>query len=178
MSRLGKLPITIPSGVEASFSDGVLRVKGPKGELERNVTDDVTVTVADGAITIAPARDTDRARALWGTFAAHANNMIQGVTEGFKKELEIEGVGYRAEVQGDKITLHVGFSHQVELVAPEGTTVSVDKNMITVEGRDKDAVGQFAANIRAVKKPEPYKGKGIHYVGEYIIRKQGKKAVT
>ena len=127
---------------------------------------------------MAPARETDHARALWGTFAAHANNMVVGVTDGFKKELEIEGVGYRAEAQGNKIVLNVGFSHPVELEAPEGISVSVEKNLITVEGADKDAVGQFAANVRAVKKPEPYKGKGIHYVGEYIIRKQGKKAVA
>lgn len=178
MSRLGKQPITIPQGVEATFADGVLRVKGPKGELARKITDDVKVAIADGAVSINPARTTDHALALWGTYAAHANNMIAGVTEGFKKELEIEGVGYRAEAQGNKIVLHVGFSHPVELKTPEGITISVEKNLITVEGADKDAVGQFAANIRAVKKPEPYKGKGIHYVGEYIIRKQGKKAVA
>ena len=104
--------------------------------------------------------------------------MIVGVTEGFKKELEIEGVGYRAEIQGNKIKLLVGFSHPVELTAPEGVTVTVEKSLITVTGIDKDAVGQFAANIRKVKKPEPYKGKGIHYMGEYIIRKQGKKGVA
>jgi large subunit ribosomal protein L6 len=177
MSRLGKQPITIPTGVEASFVDGVLTVKGPKGELTRAMTNDVTVVVADGTITLTPSKS-DKAPALWGTYAAHALNMITGVTEGFKKELEIEGVGYRAEAQGNKIVLNVGFSHPVELVAPEGITIAVEKSLITISGVDKDAVGQFAANVRAVKKPEPYKGKGIHYVGEYIIRKQGKKAVA
>ena len=178
MSRLGKQPIILPQGVESTFVDGVLKIKGPKGELSRTVTDDVAMVVADGAISIKPARETDHARALWGTYAAHAYNMITGVTEGFKKELEIEGVGYRAEGQGNKIVLHVGFSHPVELITPEGVSVSVEKSLIKVEGADKDVVGQFAANIRAVKKPEPYKGKGIHYVGEHIIRKQGKKAVA
>lgn len=178
MSRLGKQPIEIPQGVDVTFADGALHVKGPRGELSRPIKDDVSIDVADNAVTIKPARETDHAKALWGTYAAHTNNMILGVTEGFKKELEIEGVGYRAEVQGNKIVLNVGFSHQVELTAPEGITITVEKNLITVKGSDKDVVGQFAANIRAVKKPEPYKGKGIHYVGEYIIRKQGKKAVA
>lgn len=178
MSRLGKLPIQIPAGVEATFADRVLTIKGPKGTLTRFVPEEVSVTVADGTITCAPARDTGYARALWGTIAAHANNMVRGVTEGFTKELEIEGVGYRAEAQGNTIKLTVGFSHPVELTAPENTTVVVEKNRITVTGPDKEQVGQFAANIRSVKEPEPYKGKGIHYVGEYIIRKQGKKAVA
>jgi large subunit ribosomal protein L6 len=178
MSRIGKNPITIPQGVDAAFDGNVLKVKGPKGELGRVITKDVKVTVADGVITFVPVEGSDAARALWGTFAAHAHNMIEGVTVGFKKELEIEGVGYRAEAQGNKLKLNVGFSHPVELVAPEGITIKTEKSLITVEGCDKDAVGQFAADIRAVKKPEPYKGKGIHYVGEYIIRKQGKKAVT
>ncbi|MCA9364212.1 50S ribosomal protein L6 [Candidatus Kaiserbacteria bacterium] len=179
MSRIGKQPITLPKGVEASFADGVLTIKGAKGTLTRPVAADVVVTTADGTLSFAPANESDRARALWGTFAAHAHNMITGVTEGFKKELEIEGVGYRAEVRGgSEIVLSVGFSHPVSLKAPEGVSVAVEKNLITVEGADKEVVGQFAANIRAVKKPEPYKGKGIHYVGEYIIRKQGKKAVA
>lgn len=168
----------MPQGVEATFQDGVLKIKGPKGELSRKVVHDVAVTIADGTITLAPAREADTARALWGTFASHANNMVEGVTNGFKRELEIEGVGYRAEAQNGKIKLHVGFSHPVELTVPQGVTVTTEKGLITVSGCDKDAVGQFSANIRAVKKPEPYKGKGIHYVGEYIIRKQGKKAVT
>lgn len=177
MSRLGKQPITIPSGVEATFADGVLTIKGPKGTLTLKVRKDVTVTVADGVITLAPAADTIEARALWGTYAAHAHNMIAGVTEGFTKVLEIEGVGYRAEASGQKLTINVGFSHPVIMEVPEGLTTTVEKNVVTITGIDKEAVGQFAANVRKVKKPEPYKGKGIRYQGEYIIRKQGKKAV-
>jgi len=177
MSRLGKQPIAVPQGVDVTFADGVLSVKGPKGTLSRPVKKEVEVTIGDGTVAFAPTKDTPAVRALWGTYAAHAGNMITGVTEGFKKELEIEGVGYRAEAQGNKIKLSVGFSHPVELTAPEGVEVAVEKNLITVSGIDKDVVGQFAANVREVKKPEPYKGKGIHYVGEYIIRKQGKKAV-
>jgi large subunit ribosomal protein L6 len=176
MSRLGKLPITIPSGVTTTLDDGVLRVSGPKGELSRSVPEkEVQVVIEGDTITVAPKRD--EAKALWGTIAAHARNMVTGVTEGFQKQLEIEGVGYRAEVTGDGIKLIVGFSHPVELAAPKGVSVTVEKNLITVSGADKEEVGQFAANIRAAKKPEPYKGKGIHYLGEYIIRKQGKKAV-
>lgn len=178
MSRLGKLPIEIPQGVDVRYEDGTLMVKGPKGELARRFdADNVAVTVADGQITLAPAKESDESRVLWGTYAAHARNMIAGVTEGFQKQLEIEGVGYRAEAQGSDIKLNVGFSHPVTLKAPDGVAVVVEKNLITVTGSNKEMVGQFAADIRAAKKPEPYKGKGIHYVGEYIIRKQGKKAV-
>lgn len=175
MSRLGKQPVTIPSGVEVTLSVGVLTVKGPKGTLTRKVTDVVNIAIEGTTVTFTPVNDT--AKALWGTYAAHLRNMIEGVTKGFEKKLEIEGVGYRATAQGNKILLSVGFSHPVEVVAPEGIAITVEKNLITVSGADKDAVGQFAADVRKVKEPEPYKGKGIHYVGEYIIRKQGKKAV-
>lgn len=177
MSRLGKQPIEIPGGVEVTYSDGVFTVKGPKATLTKTFGDDVNIVIEGNTITLSPARDTDEAQALWGTYAAHIHNMIHGVTEGFEKKLEVEGVGYRAEAQGDTIKLNVGFSHPVELKAPEGVAVAVEKNVVTVTGADKEAVGQFAANIRAVRTPEPYKGKGIHYVGEYIIRKQGKRAV-
>ncbi len=178
MSRLGKQPIQVPENVEVTFAQGVLTVKGPKGTLTRPVLDDVVVTVEGKTVTFTKARETKRSQALWGTYAAHLRNMILGVTEGFKKVLEIEGVGYRAEAQGNKIKLSVGFSHPVELFAPEGITVIVEKSVITITGADKDAVGQFAADVRGVKKPEPYKGKGIRYQGEYIIRKQGKKGVS
>ncbi len=178
MSRLGKQPVTIPSGVEVKLNDGTLTVKGPKGELTRPVTDAVNFEITDADVTLTPANESARSRALWGTYASHLRNMFEGVTEGFKKELEIEGVGYRAESQGNKLTLNVGFSHPVLMEVPEGLTCVVEKSLITISGHDKEAVGQFAANVRAVKKPEPYKGKGIHYVGEYIIRKQGKKAVA
>ena len=178
MSRLGKQPVTIPSGVTVTFTDGVLTVKGPKGELSRPVRDEVTVEVAGESVTLAPANETKQAHALWGTYAAHLRNMVAGVTDGFEKVLEIEGVGYRAEMQGTKIVLNVGFSHPVEMDVPAGLEAAVEKNVITIKGFDKDAVGQFAANVRKVKKPEPYKGKGIRYQGEQIIRKQGKKAVA
>lgn len=177
MSRLGKQPIALPSGVEVTFADGVLTVKGPKGTLSREVKDAVAVKIEDNTITLSPVEGHDDAPALWGTYAAHANNMVTGVTEGFEKKLEIEGVGYRAEMKGNTLVLNVGFSHPVELEVPEDLTTIVEKNVITISGADKDAVGQFAANVKKVKKPEPYKGKGIRYQGEYIIRKQGKKAV-
>lgn len=177
MSRLGKQPVAIPSGVEVSLTDGVLTVKGPKATLARPVREeDVSFKIEDGTITLEP-KETDAAKAMWGTYAAHLRNMITGVTEGYEKILEIEGVGYRAEVKGKELVLNVGFSHPVALEVPEGISAEVVKNEIKLTGFDKDALGQFAANVRKVKKPEPYKGKGIRYQGEYIIRKQGKKAV-
>lgn len=177
MSRLGKQPISLGSGVEATFADGVLTVKGPKGTLSRAMRDSVEVKIEDGAIALSPVEGREEAAAMWGTYAAHANNMVTGVTEGFSKILEIEGVGYRAEMKGTTLVLNVGFSHPVELEVPEGLTAVVEKSVITITGADKDAVGQFAANVKKVRPPEPYKGKGIRYQGEYIIRKQGKKAV-
>lgn len=176
MSRLGKIPVTIPSGVEVTLADGILTVKGPKGTLTRPVRKDVDITIGNGEITLAPGK-TVLAKALWGTYTAHIRNMITGVTEGFTRVLEIEGVGYRAEVKGSDLVLSVGYSHPVPLVIPEGITATVEKSVITLAGYDKEALGQFAANVRKVRKPEPYKGKGIRYQGEYIIRKQGKKAV-
>ncbi len=177
MSRLGKLPITVPSGVEATLADGVLTVKGPKGTLSRKLVKEVKVTIDNGEIVVAPTKDDGSAKSLWGTFAAHANNMVKGVTEGFSKVLEIEGVGYRAEMKGTNLALSMGFSHPVEMPVPAGLVATVEKNVITITGSDKEAIGQFAADVRKVRKPEPYKGKGIRYRGEHIIRKQGKKAV-
>lgn len=177
MSRLGKIPLQIPDGVTVAYNDGVLTVTGPKGELSKSIRErDVKVNVTEQEVTFIP-QDTEKAPALWGTYAAHCKNMVAGVTEGFSKTLEIEGVGYRAEVKGDILVLNLGFSHPVELAIPEGLTVAVEKNTITVSGIDTERLGQFAADVRAVRPPEPYKGKGIHYQGEYIIRKQGKKAV-
>lgn len=170
------MPVAIPSGVEVTLTDGVLMVKGPKGTLSRPVKNDVDFTVEGSEVKLTP-KETVLAKALWGTYAAHLHNMIKGVTEGFTKVLEIEGVGYRAEVKGNEIVLNVGFSHPVLLTIPEGITAVVEKSAITLTGADKDELGQFAANVRKVRKPEPYKGKGIRYRGEYIIRKQGKKAV-
>lgn len=177
MSRLGKQPIKVPQGVEVTTGNGVLTVKGPKGTLTRKLVPEVTLTIENGEVTLTPKAGNEKAKALWGTFAAHLLNMMKGVTEGFTKKLEIEGVGYRAEAQGQKIKLNMGYSHPVELMAPEGVSILVEKSIITLAGADIEKVGQFAADVRAVRKPEPYKGKGIHYVGEYIIRKQGKKGV-
>jgi len=178
MSRLGKIPVVIPAGVEVTLDGGVLKAKGPKATLERPVREaDVTFTIEGNEMVLAPANETKQAKALWGTYAAHARNMITGVTEGFTRVLEIEGVGYRAAIEGNTVVLNVGFSHPVNLEIPEGITAEVVKSAITLTGSDKDALGQFAANLRKVKPPEPYKGKGIRYQGEHIIRKQGKKAV-
>lgn len=175
MSRLAKQPIKLPTGVEAVFADGVLTVKKGNAVLSRVIKPIVSVKIEDGSIILSP--ENEGAAALWGTYAAHCRNMIAGVTDGFKKVLEIEGVGYRAELKGTKLALMMGFSHPVELSIPEGITVTVEKGVVTISGTDKEIVGQFAANVRKIKKPEPYKGKGIRYQGEYIIRKQGKKAV-
>lgn len=175
MSRLGKQPLKIPAGVTVTCDNGLLTVAGAKGVLTREIKSDISINITETEITLVPGKTTS-APALWGTYAAHLRNMIKGVTEGFTKILEIEGVGYRAEIKGKAIQLNVGFSHPVLLDVPQGLTVTVEKNVITVTGSDKDLLGQFAANIRKVKEPEPYKGKGIRYRGEYIIRKQGKKA--
>ncbi len=177
MSRLGKQPVVLPNGVEATYTDGKMTIKGPKGTLTRVIKSDVVVKVEEGSIVLEPAKNSIAAKALWGTYASHLRNMVTGVTEGFTKVLELEGVGYRAEVKGTNISLTVGFSHPVLLPIPEGVKAEVEKNVIRVSGIDNEVVGQFAADLHATKKPEPYKGKGIRYQGEYIIRKQGKKAV-
>jgi large subunit ribosomal protein L6 len=175
MSRLGKQPVAIPEGVTITCTDGLLTVTGPKGTLTRMIKSDVTISIAEGQLTLTPGTTPD-APALWGTYAAHVRNMVKGVTEGFTKILDIEGVGYRAEVKGNTLVLNVGFSHPVPLDIPAGITAVVEKSAITMTAADKDLLGQFAANVRKVRKPEPYKGKGIRYRGEFIIRKQGKKA--
>ncbi len=176
MSRLGKNPVTIPAGVEITMADGVLTVKGPKGTLTRAIRPDVTISVADGIVTVTPGK-TDLAPALWGTYGAHIRNMITGVTTGFTKILDIEGVGYRAEVKGTDLVLSMGYSQPVILAIPAGVTATVEKLAVTLASHDLELLGQFAANVRKVRPPEPYKGKGIRYRGEFIIRKQGKKAV-
>ncbi len=177
MSRIGKQIIEIPQGTEPSFNDSVFSVKGPKGQLSKELRGPVSINIEDGKITLNPDSEDSNAKALWGTFASHIKNMIQGVNEEFVKKLVIEGVGYRAEMKGKTLVLSVGFSHPVELNIPEGLTVAVEKDTVTVSGIDKEAVGQFTAEIRAIKKPEPYKGKGIRYEGEIIRRKEGKKSV-
>ncbi len=175
MSRLGKQTVTIRAGVTITCDGGLLKVTGPKGTLEKPVRADVNIAIEGNNVVLTPNK-TVNAPALWGTYAAHVRNMIKGVTEGFTKILEIEGVGYRAEVKGSQIVLSMGYSHPVPLEIPAGINVLVEKSVVTLSGIDKELLGQFAANVRKVRKPEPYKGKGIRYRGEFIIRKQGKKA--
>jgi large subunit ribosomal protein L6 len=178
MSRIGKNPIKIPAGTEVSVVSTELIVKGKGGTLKKLVHPAVTVAVANGEVTVTP-RDTSKlSRALWGTYASHIRNMISGVNTPFVKKLQVEGIGYRAELAGKQIKLQVGFSHPVLLEIPTGITSTIEKNIITVSGADKEAVGEFAASVRAVKKPEPYKGKGIRYEGEVVRMKQGKKAAA
>lgn len=174
MSRLGKQPITLPTGVEATFIDGVVTIKKGSDMLTLAVKSEVEVKIEGNVVTLSLTKDYTP---LWGTYASHIRNMVTGVTEGFKKVLEIEGVGYRVEVKGNQLVLLMGFSHPVPMDLPEGVKAEVEKGVVTISGIDKEAVGQFTANVRKVRKPEPYKGKGIRYQGEYIIRKQGKKAV-
>jgi len=176
MSRIGKQPIAIPGGVSVSIQDGAVSVKGPKGELSRVFKKDIAIEQKDNEVTLSLARKTLLTKALWGTYASHIRNMIEGVSNGFKKTLIIEGVGYRAEVSGNNLILHIGFSHTVPLEIPHGITVQVAKNIMTISGTDKELVGYFSARIRALRPPEPYKGKGIRYDNEVIRRKQGKKA--
>ncbi|PLX28707.1 50S ribosomal protein L6 [Candidatus Parcubacteria bacterium] len=177
MSRIGKQTIEIPQGVTAEVKDGVLSVKGPKGTLTRKIHPVVLVAVADNQITVDVKKKEDKKeRSLWGTFASHALNMVTGVSEGFSKQLEINGVGYKVAMQGKDLKLEVGYSHPVVFKIEEGLTAKVEKNLITVEGPDKELVGSVAAEIRAIRKPEPYKGKGIKYIDEVIRRKAGKTA--
>jgi large subunit ribosomal protein L6 len=176
MSRTGKLPIAIPTGTDVQVSSSELTVKGKGGTLKRPMHPAVKITVSGQEAKVEPANSTRVARALWGTYAAHLRNMIAGVNTPFVKKLEIQGIGYRAELAGKQIKMALGFSHPVLVSVPEGITAAVDKNIITITGADKEAVGQFAASVRAIKKPEPYKGKGIRYEGEVVRQKAGKKA--
>ena len=176
MSRIGKKPVELPSGVSASVSGQTIEVKGPKGTRTFTATDDVTLTVADNAVSVMPRGKSKRARQQWGMSRSMVANLVTGVSEGFKRELEIQGVGYRATVQGNSLKLALGYSHDVDFSVPAGVTVTTPKNTeIVVEGIDQQLVGQVAANIREWRAPEPYKGKGIRYKGEYIFRKEGKK---
>jgi large subunit ribosomal protein L6 len=176
MSRIGKKPVELPAGVTASLSGQTIEVKGPKGTRSFSATDDVTISVEENVVKIEPRGKSKRARQQWGMSRTMVQNLVTGVTDGFKKELEINGVGYRAQMQGNTLKLNLGLSHDVDFVAPDGVTVSAPKQTeIVVEGIDEQLVGQVAANIRAWRKPEPYKGKGIKYKDEYIFRKEGKK---
>ncbi len=176
MSRIGKKPVDLPSGVTATVSGQSVEIKGPKGTRSFTATDDVTIKVEDNAVTVTPRGMSKRARQQWGMSRTMVANLVTGVTDGFKKELEISGVGYRAQMTGNILKLNLGLSHDVNFDVPEGVTVTAPKQTeIVVEGIDEQLVGQVAANIRAWRKPEPYKGKGIKYKDEYIFRKEGKK---
>ena len=178
MSRIGKKPIIIPSGVSATVEDGLVSVRGPKGNLSRRVDPALTPVLKDGRMVVLTRSSDGPSSALWGLWRSLLANMVEGVSSGFEKKLEIEGIGYRAALDGEALVLQLGFSHPVRFPIPEQIAVRVEKNVITVSGADKGRVGEVAAAIRALKKPEPYKGKGIHYAGEVIRRKTGKKAVT
>ena len=176
MSRIGKRPVSVPSGVTANVEGQTVKVKGPKGALQLALHDDVVVSMDKNEITVEPRGETKRARSLWGTSRTLVNNLMTGVTKGFEEKLEITGVGYRAAVQGKQLNLQLGFSHDVNYQIPQGITIATPKpTEITITGSDKQKVGQVAAEIRDFRSPEPYKGKGVKYSGEYIFRKEGKK---
>jgi large subunit ribosomal protein L6 len=176
MSRVGKRPVAVPSGVTAAVDGQTVKMKGPKGQLQFVVHSDVEVKLENGQVKVNPRVETNRARALYGTARAQVANLVEGVTKGFEKKLEITGVGYRAALQGKNLQLALGYSHDVVYAIPEGITITVPKpTEITVTGSDIQRVGQVAAEIRSYRPPEPYKGKGVKYVGEFIFRKEGKK---
>ncbi len=174
MSRIGKLPIQVPQGVTITVDSGHVKVQGPKGNLEQFITPNVTVKLDDGVLTVTRNDDSKPAKSEHGLMRSLINNMVVGVTDGFEKKLEVNGVGFRVAVNGQTLEMSLGFSHPVKYVAPEGINIAVNKMEITVSGYNKQRVGQVAAEIRALKKPEPYKGKGIKYADEVIIRKAGK----
>ncbi len=177
MSRIGKQTIVIPQGTEVKLSGANLSVKGPKGSLSRDFPGQITINVESDNVKLSPNKTGDRSlNALWGTYASHIKNMILGVNEGYTKKLILEGVGFKSEVAGQTLNLALGFSHPVKVTIPALLTVTAEKNNITITGIDKELVGQFSASLRAMKKPEPYKGKGFRYSDEVIRRKQGKKA--
>lgn len=176
MSRMGKKPVAILEGVNVSLADGMLTAKGPKGELSMKVAGDVTVQINDGEVVVNPANDSKRSKAMWGTVRSNVNNLMTGAKEGFKKTLEVNGVGYKAAVQKNMLRLSLGYSHEIVMIIPEGIAVEVEKNTtIHISGADKQQVGEIAAQIRRLRKPEPYKGKGVKYSDEVIRRKEGKK---
>ena len=185
MSRIGKQEIQIPAGVKVTHSGGTVTVVGPKGTLSKNFRDDIAITMTDKVINLAIKRNDKFSKSLWGTYASHIKNMIKGVETPYQKKLILEGVGFKSEVKpaspsqggGQVFNFALGFSHPVVVPIPEGITATAEKNVITITGIDKELVGSFTAAIRALKKPEPYKGKGMRYEGEVIRRKQGKKTV-
>ncbi len=183
MSRIGKKPILIPEGVEVKFENGVFSVKGPIGEIRKTFKDDISISIGEGKIILKPNEDMKFRRqkevfSLWGTYASHIQNMINGAVKGFSKSLVIEGIGYKAVKDGQMLVLSLGFSHPVKMPIPQDIDLKVEKNIIRLFGPDKEQVGTFAARIKSLKKPEPYKGKGIRYEGEIVRHKAGKKAVA
>jgi len=175
MSRIGRKPIEILQGVTVKAEGRKVSVSGPKGELTREFRPEIKIELKDNQVLLSILKETKLAKSLWGTSRMLLSNMIEGVVKGFEKQLEIQGVGFKAEVVGEELVLSIGFSHTVKVKIPKGISIAVEKNIIKVSGADKERVGQMAANIRKVKKPEPYKGKGIRYVGEQVRRKVGKK---
>ncbi len=178
MSRVGKQIIQIPEKVEAKISENIFSVKGPLGDLSREIPENLKVSVENGSVSISPVSNPEALSAIWGTYSSHIYNMVEGVSKGFEKKLLVEGIGFKADLKGDKLVLALGFSHPVEVSVPKDLKVSIEKNTISVFGADKDKVGSFASYVRSLKKPEPYKGKGIRYDGEVIKIKQGKKSVA
>lgn len=176
MSRIGKQIITIPATTEVKLSGSSVNVKGPLGEITKTFDPIIEININGKEITLVPKKETLESRALWGTYAAHLKNMVNGVNKPFERKLILEGIGYKSEVKGDIVNLALGFSHPVNIQIPTGLKVTAEKNVITVTGVNKEAVGQFTAQLRALKKPEPYKGKGMRYDDEVIKRKQGKKS--
>ncbi|MEQ8664620.1 MAG: 50S ribosomal protein L6 [Rhodospirillales bacterium] len=176
MSRVGQSPVELPDGVTVTIAGATVSAKGKLGELSVDLTDDVTVAEVDGAVVVTPVNDSQKARAMWGTARSRISNLVQGVSEGYTKKLEINGTGYRAQVQGSNLVLQLGFSHDVQYPIPQDINiVCPDQTHIEISGADKQKVGQIAAEIRGYRPPEPYKGKGVKYEGEYILRKEGKK---
>jgi len=178
MSRVGKKIIKIPEKVEAKISDSIFSAKGPLGELTREIPDNLKVSVENGTVSVSPVSNPELSSAIWGTYTSHISNMVDGVSKGFEKKLIVEGIGFKADLKGDKLALSLGFSHPVEVSIPKDLKVSIEKNVVSVSGADKEQVGSFASYVRSLKKPEPYKGKGIRYDGEVIKIKQGKKSVA
>lgn len=176
MSRVGKQRIAIPEKTTVTVADGLVTVKGPLGELSRSFKSDIGIASEGSEVVLTPVRDSNELYPLWGTYASHIKNMVEGVNKPYEKKLVMEGVGFRVELKGTSLVFALGFSHPVTIEIPKGLTVTVEKNNMTISGIDKELVGQFAAHIRDQKKPEPYKGKGIRYADEVIRRKEGKRA--
>jgi large subunit ribosomal protein L6 len=176
MSRVGKKPVVIPSGVNASVEGQLVKVKGPKGAVQLMLHDDVSAKIEDGSVKVDPKSETKRARAMWGTYRALVANLVEGVTKGYERKLEINGVGYRAAMQGKNLQIQLGYSHDIVFPVPEGITITLPKaTEVVITGIDRQKVGQVAAEIRSFRRPEPYKGKGVKYSDESIFRKEGKK---